>query len=68
MWGVEFLVFRFARVTDQVEETVGMPSHFLKPAAAGRCLQQARAVLGLELRGRELSGVWLPIGAALFGK
>ena len=68
-WGVHFLVFRFARVTDQVEDTVGMPSHFLKPAAAGRCLQQARAVLGPELRGQELSdalvlldGVWDRLG------
>ena len=69
-WCVELMVFRFARVTEQVERDVGTPVHYLKPAAAGRCLQQARAVLGLELRGRELSdalelldGVWERLNA-----
>ena len=43
-WCAELLVFRFARVTEQVERDVGTPVHYLKPAVAGRCLQQARAV------------------------
>ena len=32
-WSVELLVFRFARITEQVATDVGKPTHFLIPAA-----------------------------------